>query len=198
MPRTRPLPPSSIPDRRNVRATSAGEAPSAARTPTSRVFSARRTTRDDTTVPAATATMSVRTMKRRVCCTASASKRSRFRTFQSRTVAPSPRSFRSAATVSADARKLLGEGATVLDWKVLNRDLFEALAVQQTLLFIVLTLIVAVAAGTVVSSLVVLLAEKTREVGVLAALGAPPSLVARTFRLSGLLLGGTGLALGVG
>src|SRR5664280_2724295 len=102
----------------------------------------------------------------------------------------------SGETVTA-ARKLLGENATVLDWKILNRDLFEALAVQQTLLFVVLTLIVAVAAGTVVSSLVVLLAEKTREVGVLAALGAPPALVARTFRLSGMLLGGTGLALGV-
>jgi len=102
----------------------------------------------------------------------------------------------SGETVAA-ARKLLGEGATVLDWKVLNRDLFEALAVQQTLLFFVLTLIVAVAAGTIVSSLVVLLAEKTREVGVLAALGATPALVARTFRLSGILLGGAGLALGV-
>jgi lipoprotein-releasing system permease protein len=102
----------------------------------------------------------------------------------------------SSETVAA-ARKLLGEGATVLDWKVLNRDLFDALAVQQTLLFVVLTLIVAVAAGTVVSSLVVLLAEKTREVGVLAALGASPALVARTFRLSGTLLGGAGLALGV-
>jgi lipoprotein-releasing system permease protein len=102
----------------------------------------------------------------------------------------------SGQTVAA-ARKLLGENATVLDWKILNRDLFEALAVQQTLLFVVLTLIVAVAAGTVVSSLVVLLAEKTREVGVLAALGAPPALVARAFRLSGMLLGGTGLALGV-
>ncbi len=102
----------------------------------------------------------------------------------------------STETVAA-ARKLLGPGATVLDWKVLNRDLFEALAVQQTLLFVVLTLIVAVAAGTVVSSLVVLLAEKTRDVGVLAALGAPPRTIARTFRLSGLILGGGGLVLGV-
>jgi lipoprotein-releasing system permease protein len=102
----------------------------------------------------------------------------------------------SSETVAA-ARRLLGESATVLDWKVLNRDLFEALAVQQTLLFVVLTLIVAVAAGTVVSSLVVLLAEKTRDVGVLAALGASPALVARTFRLSGMLLGGAGLVVGV-
>ncbi|MEO6325826.1 MAG: FtsX-like permease family protein, partial [Thermoanaerobaculia bacterium] len=69
--------------------------------------------------------------------------------------------------------------------------------VQQTLLFIVLTLIVAVAAGTVVSSLVVLLAEKTREVGVLTALGATPDVISRTFRFSGLFLGGSGLLLGV-
>ena len=106
------------------------------------------------------------------------------------------RSSGSTETV-ASARALLGPGATVLDWKVLNRDLFQALAVQQTLLFVVLTLIVAVAAGTVVSSLVVLLAEKTRDVGVLAALGAPPRIIARTFRLSGLILGGGGLVLGV-
>ena len=100
-------------------------------------------------------------------------------------------------TVEA-ARGLLGASATVLDWKAMNRDLFTALAIQQTLLFVVLTLIVAVAAGTVVSSLVVLLAEKTRDVGVLAALGAPPSVIHRTFRLAGLLLGGAGLLLGIG
>jgi lipoprotein-releasing system permease protein len=100
-------------------------------------------------------------------------------------------------TVKA-ARDLLGSTATVLDWKTMNRDLFEALAIQQTLLFVVLTLIVAVAAGTVVSSLVVLLAEKTRDVGVLSALGAAPRVVHRTFRRAGLLLGGAGLLLGIG
>lgn len=103
----------------------------------------------------------------------------------------------SDATVDA-AHRLLGPDAVVLDWKILNGDLFQALAVQQTLLFIVLTLIVAVAAGTVVSSLVVLLAEKTREVGVLSALGAAPDVVARAFRYAGLFLGGAGLVLGVG
>jgi len=99
-------------------------------------------------------------------------------------------------TVAA-ARRALGPAATILDWKTLNRELFSALAIQQTLLFVVLALIVAVAAGTVVSSLVVLLAEKTREVGVLSALGAPPRVVLRTFRLSGLLLGGGGLVIGI-
>jgi lipoprotein-releasing system permease protein len=102
----------------------------------------------------------------------------------------------SGETVAA-ARRLLGPVATILDWKTLNKELFSALAIQQVLLFVVLALIVAVAAGTVVSSLVVLLAEKTREVGVLSALGATPSVVLRTFRLSGLLLGGGGLVIGI-
>ena len=101
----------------------------------------------------------------------------------------------SDGTVEA-ARAALGPGATVLDWKGLNRDLFAALAVQQTLLFVVLVLIVAVAAGTIVSALVVLLAAKTREVGVLSALGAAPSVVVRTFRIAGLFLGGAGILLG--
>jgi lipoprotein-releasing system permease protein len=99
-------------------------------------------------------------------------------------------------TVEA-ARRDLGPLTTVLDWKMLNRDLFEALAVQQVLLFVGLALIVAVAAGTVISALVVLLAAKTREAGVLAALGAPPQQLARTIRYAGLLLGGTGLAIGI-
>ncbi len=111
--------------------------------------------------------------------------------FELKLAAPSA----SDETVRA-ARALLGSRATIVDWKALNRDLFAALAVQQTLLFVVLVLIVAVAAGTVVSALVVLLAAKTREVGVLAALGATPRTVTRTFRLAGMFLGGAGILLG--
>ena len=96
----------------------------------------------------------------------------------------------------AAAREALGRGATVLDWQTLNGDLFRALLVQQTLLFVALALIVAVAAGTVVSSVVVLVAQKTREIGVLAALGAGPRTVARTFRLAGLAVGAAGVLLG--
>ncbi|MBL8113512.1 MAG: ABC transporter permease [Acidobacteria bacterium] len=103
----------------------------------------------------------------------------------------------SEKTVNA-AFDVLGDRATVLDWKSLNRDLFGALLLQQTLLFVALALIVAVAAGTVVSSLVVLLTEKTRALGVLAALGAPPRVASRVLRVAGLFLGGAGLLLGTG
>lgn len=98
--------------------------------------------------------------------------------------------------VAGAAREALGGTATVLDWKALNGDLFRALVVQQTLLFVALALIVAVAAGTVVSSVVVLVAQKTREIGVLAAIGAGPRTVSRTFRLAGLAVGGAGVLLG--
>ncbi len=98
-------------------------------------------------------------------------------------------------TVVEAARAAL-PAATVLDWRALNGDLFRALLVQQTLLFVALALIVAVAAGTVVSSVVVLVAQKTREIGVLAAIGAGPRAVARTFRLAGLAVGGAGVLLG--
>lgn len=98
-------------------------------------------------------------------------------------------------TVVEAARAAL-PAATVMDWRALNGDLFRALLVQQTLLFVALALIVAVAAGTVVSSVVVLVAQKTREIGVLAAIGAGPRAVARTFRLAGLAVGGAGVLLG--
>lgn len=100
--------------------------------------------------------------------------------------------------VVAAVREAVGPSATVLDWKALNGDLFRALLVQQTLLFVALALIVAVAAGTVVSSVVVLVAAKTREIGVLAAIGAGPRTVSRTFRLAGIWVGGAGVLLGTG
>ncbi len=103
---------------------------------------------------------------------------------------------RSDGTVKA-ARSLFGPEAMILDWKTLNRDLFEALLLQQLLLFLILFLIVAVAAGTVVSAVVVLVAAKTREAGLLAAVGATPRLLVRTFGLSGFLLGAGGIAAGL-
>lgn len=100
--------------------------------------------------------------------------------------------------VVAAVREAIGPAATVLDWRALNGDLFRALLVQQTLLFVALALIVAVAAGTVVSSVVVLVAAKTREIGVLAAIGAGPRTVSRTFRLAGTGIGAAGVLLGTG
>lgn len=97
---------------------------------------------------------------------------------------------------------ILPASLRVVDWRSLNRPLFAALALQQRALFVALALIVGVAAWNLASSLSALAAARTRDVGLLTALGATRGFVLRVFLASGALLGlaGTaaGLLLGVG
>lgn len=83
------------------------------------------------------------------------------------------------------------------DWREMNRSLFAALRWQTLSLFVVLSLVVAVASFQVSSALVVLAIDKRRATGTLQALGGTPALVRRVLLLSGLLLGGVGLGLGL-
>lgn len=106
------------------------------------------------------------------------------------------------ADVAQLARQALGEEYLVSDWRELNRELFSALKLQQTVLFFVLGLIVLVSVFNVASTLLVLVRERMRQIGVLTALGLPPRQLRRTFLLygSGLALSGTllGLVMGSG
>ena len=104
---------------------------------------------------------------------------------------------RLAKTIAEKARQVLGPGYLVTDWQELNRGLFAALEVQQIALFFVMGLIVVVSTFNVASSLVVLIRERMREIGVLAALGLSPKSLQRLFLLSGGILGVLGTALGV-
>jgi len=99
---------------------------------------------------------------------------------------------------TARVRDLLGEGYSVTDWRSLNGSLFSALTVQKITLFLVIGLIVAVSTFTIVATLVMNVQEKKRDIGVLSALGAPPRLAAAAFLRLGMLLGGSGVALGLG
>ncbi len=83
------------------------------------------------------------------------------------------------------------------DWREMNRSLFAALRWQTLSLFVVLSLVVAVASFQVSSALVVLAIDKRRASGTLQALGGTPALVRRVLLTSGLLLGCTGLGLGL-
>ena len=76
--------------------------------------------------------------------------------------------------MAAAARIALGPRLSGDRWQELNRELFTALRVQQYALFLVLGLIVLVSTFNVASTLVVLVRERMRDVGVLAALGLPP------------------------
>ncbi len=101
------------------------------------------------------------------------------------------------AAVREEVEAVLGPEWLVTDWRDLNRELFTALRVQQIALFLVLGLIVLVSTFNVASTLVVLVRERMRDIGVLVALGLPPRALALIFLLYGGALGLAGTLLGV-
>ena len=101
------------------------------------------------------------------------------------------------ATAVEAIGRAAGNGYSVSDWRSMNGGLFAALAIQQTTLFLVIGLIVAVSTFNVVATLVMTVQEKKRDIGVLTTLGAEPRFFSRVFLALGALLGGTGVAAGV-
>lgn len=95
----------------------------------------------------------------------------------------------------------LGSAAYVRSWLAMNRNLFSALKLEKAVMFLILTLITLVAAFTILSNLILVTAQKTREIGILKAMGATEGLIARTFLIKGMLLGlvgtGSGTILGL-
>jgi lipoprotein-releasing system permease protein len=102
-----------------------------------------------------------------------------------------------APRISEAATVILEPDFLVTDWRQLNRELFTALRLQQIALFVVLGLIVLVSTFNVASTLVVLVRERMRDIGLLGALGLPPSSLRLIFLLYGGFLGGLGTLLGV-
>jgi lipoprotein-releasing system permease protein len=101
--------------------------------------------------------------------------------------------------------KLRVEEALGADWFVFdlidqNRDFLKALNTEKLVLSLTIGLIVVVAALNIISMLILMVSDKTKEIGTLAALGATPRSVARVFMLQGVAIGtvgtGTGLILG--
>ncbi len=98
----------------------------------------------------------------------------------------------------ASVREVLQDRFLISDWRDYNRTLFTALRLQKLALFVVLGLIVVVSTFNVASNLIVLTRERSREVGVLSALGLSPRRIRRVFLLCGAFLGGVGGVLGAG
>ena len=88
------------------------------------------------------------------------------------------------------------------DWKVMNRSLFSALKLEKVTMFVILTMLVLVGALNIISTLVMVVMEKTRDIAILRAMGASAKSIMSIFMLQGLLVGliGTmaGLASGLG
>jgi lipoprotein-releasing system permease protein len=104
------------------------------------------------------------------------------------------------AAVDATRRlvsQVVGTQAWVFDWLQANFGFFSAIQAQTNVMFLVLTMIVLVAAFNIVSSLVMLVRTKTADIAILRTMGASRGAILRIFLLDGLAIGGVGTLLGV-
>jgi lipoprotein-releasing system permease protein len=102
-----------------------------------------------------------------------------------------------APAIAAAVERVVGADYLVTDWQRLNHELFSALRLQQLLLFFLLGLIVLVSTFNVASTLMVLVRERLRDVGALAALGMSRRRLATAFLAYGGSLGLVGTTIGV-
>lgn len=80
----------------------------------------------------------------------------------------------------------------------MNRNLFSALKLEKFAMFVILTLIVIVAAFNIVSTLTVMVTEKAKDIGILKAIGATKAVIMTIFSLQGFIIGLIGVILGAG
>ncbi len=94
------------------------------------------------------------------------------------------------------ARKLAGQ-AVISDWKTINASLFEALAVERVAMFVVLSIIVLVAVFNILSSLIMLVRAKTRDIAILRTMGATRRSLLKIFVTTGFIIGALGTVAGL-
>ena len=87
------------------------------------------------------------------------------------------------------ARDSLGPGVRVIDWQQANSHFFAALQVERNVMFLILTLIIVVAAFNIISSLIMLVKDKGRQIAILRTMGATRGSVMRIFFLAGATIG---------
>lgn len=102
-----------------------------------------------------------------------------------------------ADRVARDIEKELGLSYVAKDWIRLNKNLFSALRLEKTALSIIVALIVLVAAFNIVSTLIMVVMEKARDIAILKSMGATSGSIMRIFIYEGLVIGLTGTVLGV-
>ena len=99
--------------------------------------------------------------------------------------------------MGAEIEQAAGQGFQTTNWMEQNRELFRALKLEQMVTFIVLALIVCVAALNILIALTMMVMEKTRDIAVLMSFGVTAAQVRRMFLLQGLLISVIGTVLGL-
>jgi len=101
-----------------------------------------------------------------------------------------------ADSVAKGVQEALGENYRVRTWVQLRWNLFAALRLEKTVMGLILVLIVVVAAFNIASTLIMVVMEKTRDIGILKAIGVEEGQVAKIFMLQGVIVGILGTSLG--
>ncbi len=93
---------------------------------------------------------------------------------------------------------ILGYNYNLKTWTEANRNFFAALKLEKLTMFIILTLIILVASFNIISTLIIMVVEKTKDIGILKALGMTSSSIRKIFTYEGLIIGIAGTSLGAG
>ena len=99
--------------------------------------------------------------------------------------------------ILAPVRKLAQGRAVVTDWRQINSALFQALEIERVAMFVVLSLIVLVAVFNILSSLIMLVRAKTRDIAILRTMGASRRGMMKVFVTVGVTIGSLGIVLGM-
>lgn len=100
-------------------------------------------------------------------------------------------------TRASIVKSVEGSGAYVFDWKQSNSAFFNAIEVERNVMFIILTLIILVAAFNIITGLIMLVKDKSRDIAVLRTMGATRGMIMRIFFMDGAFIGVVGTAIGV-
>ncbi len=102
----------------------------------------------------------------------------------------------SADKVRSQLAAALGFDYSLKTWMEANQNFFAALKLEKLTMFIILALIILVASFNIVTTLVVMVVEKTKDIGILKAIGMPSRQIRKIFTYQGILIGGLGTLLG--
>ena len=107
------------------------------------------------------------------------------------------RNLNEAGQVAKRIEQVLGPNFFAKDWMRMNRNIFSALALEKTALSVIMALVVMVAAFNIVSTLIMVVMEKNKDIAILKSMGATSGSIMRIFIYEGLVIGLAGTFLGV-
>jgi lipoprotein-releasing system permease protein len=103
-----------------------------------------------------------------------------------------------ARLIAEQVKDTLGQGYRVLSWEQTNEVFFNVLQVERNVMFMILSIIILVAAFNIISGLIMLVKDKSGDIAILRTMGATSGMILRIFFMTGASVGATGTLLGFG